>query len=292
MGHTRLGNIPKSKSWNRVVDIVLSGQSSIKSTQLHADTEIIASLALQAADTGLTKAVADAGLQYAFYLLTKIILASKNLNWDMELKEFGITIEKESGIYDLTSEFQAAIDNYLRQNSFSTDISELAQRSAGETLTALLSADSTSLFENDAEHIRSQIAKYATRDGFAKVGQKFFGTFLGRFLNFYLSRITATHTNNSKVSKISDISSFNSDLRKHCEESALIVKDFSGEWFSKTNFKPGINLRTSNSFLAVAIKKLKAELQQQDKSDAQVEALHMRRSLTPQKAKQERYRPA
>jgi hypothetical protein len=46
-------------------------------------------------------------------------------------------------------------------------------------------------------------------------------------------------------------------------ESARIVHDFCGEWFSKTEFQKGIDLDNTSNFMAVTLKKLQAELNRQ-----------------------------
>jgi len=267
MGHTRLGSIPKSRKWSRVVESVLSENSQHALGQTEINVKQIASLAIDAAETGLTNAINDRGLQYTFYLLTQIILAAKSKHWESELQGLGIKLSPDGDIQTLTSEFHAATDKYIQNEAFSTDISEIAQRAAGETFLSCLSEDSGSLFESDAQQLRSQITKLSTKDGFAKVGQRFFGIFLGRFLNFYLSRVTAGHIGTGKMAQIGKIKSFNNILRQHCIESALIVKDFSGEWYSKTEYKEGINQKNSRGFVAVAIKKLQAELKKQEGSN-------------------------
>jgi hypothetical protein len=42
------------------------------------------------------------------------------------------------------------------------------------------------------------------------------------------------------------------------------VRDFCGEWYSKTEYLQGINLENTSGFIAVAIKKLRAEIKQQE----------------------------
>ena len=79
-----------------------------------------------------------------------------------------------------------------------------------------------------------------------------------RFLNFYLSRVTA-----GQLGGAENLSRFNEALATHCNQSARIVRDFCGEWYSKTEFQQGIDLENSSRFLAVALQKLKAELGQQ-----------------------------
>jgi hypothetical protein len=49
----------------------------------------------------------------------------------------------------------------------------------------------------------------------------------------------------------------------HCDQSARIVRDFCGEWYSKTEYQKGIDLNNTSRFLAVAFNKLRTELKQQ-----------------------------
>jgi hypothetical protein len=63
-----------------------------------------------------------------------------------------------------------------------------------------------------------------------------------------------------------DVAEFNNALRAHCDQSARIVRDFCGEWYSKTEYEKGIDLENTSRFVAVALKKLRSELEQQKAS--------------------------
>jgi hypothetical protein len=67
MGHIRLGVLPKSKKWNRVVEEL----------RLWADVSGIASATAAAAETSLENASADPAFLHAFWLLTQIPLAAR-----------------------------------------------------------------------------------------------------------------------------------------------------------------------------------------------------------------------
>jgi hypothetical protein len=86
---------------------------------------------------------------------------------------------------------------------------------------------------------------------------------MSHFLGFYLSRIAADLVGRGAFSSTSDVSRFNHELALHCQESAKIVRDFCGEWYSKTEFTEGIQLDNASRFVAVAIDKLQAELRKQ-----------------------------
>jgi len=62
---------------------------------------------------------------------------------------------------------------------------------------------------------------------------------------------------------LADIAEFNEALRTHCDQSARIVRDFCGEWYSKNAYEGGINRGNSSRFLAVAVRKLSSELEHQ-----------------------------
>jgi hypothetical protein len=98
--------------------------------------------------------------------------------------------------------------------------------------------------------------------GFGDLGQRFFGRFVARFLNFYLSRVTSANLGSPRLRDLGDVAQFNHALRVHCDQSALIVRDFCGEWFSKTVYREGI-LNNTSKFLAVAFKKPRSELGRQ-----------------------------
>lgn len=263
MGHSRLGDLPKSKKWSAVVSAIASSTGSVGSDTLAADVEAIASQALDAAQGGLTAATTDTGLRYTFYLLTKIVLASREPDCEKHLAQIGITLAEDAGIFDLTIQLQHAIDRHLESRRGRTDISEMAQQAAGEALSTLVGPDVESLFGSGRNELLDALRRLSTKTGFSRLGQYFFAGFMSRFLNFYLCRMTATSVGSDRLKNIGSVSEFDRALDQHCLESAVVVRDFSGGWYSKTEFKEGISLSNTSKFMAVAIKKLQAELDRQ-----------------------------
>ena len=134
LGHTRLGPLPKSRSWNQVVETLTGSRLrgfSVSSSASHIN--IITAQTLKAARTLLAKASDDAGVRYTFYLLTKLVLASRHPDWRVALNEHAIVLSDQSSVFDLTSEMQGAIDRYVGGTAVgATDLSEMAQQAAGE----------------------------------------------------------------------------------------------------------------------------------------------------------------
>ena len=44
---------------------------------------------------------------------------------------------------------------------------------------------------------------------------------------------------------------------------AKIIRDFSGDWYSRTEYEEGIDKRNVSRFIAIALKKIRAELMTQ-----------------------------
>ena len=120
-----------------------------------------------------------------------------------------------------------------------------------------------SLFGGSSADVQNAIRSLSTKKGFGELGQRFFGRFVARFLNFYLSRVTAAALGSPRLQDLGEVAEFNDALRSHCDQSARIVRDFCGEWYSKTEYQKGIDLENTSRFLAVALKKLRSELEQQ-----------------------------
>jgi len=266
VGHTRLGQLPKSRSWNQVVESLTgSGLGQYAVSGSASRVSIVAALTLKAARTMLAKASDDAGVRYTFYLLTQLVLASRRPDWRAALEQHGIALSDQSSVFDLTAEVQGAIDRHIDGTSGgATDLSEMAQRAVGEALTSLLFAQTPSMFgDTDANDLKNALRALSTKKGFGQLGQKFFASFVARFLNFHLSRATAAELGAPRLQNLGYIGEFNEALATHCEESARIVRDFCGDWYSKTEYEQGIDLANSSNFLAVAVRKLRSELQHQ-----------------------------
>jgi hypothetical protein len=111
--------------------------------------------------------------------------------------------------------------------------------------------------------LQAVVRPLSTEAGFGRLGQRFFGRFLARFLNFYLSRITAAKVGNARLGSVSEVARFNDALSTHCEESALVVRDFCRDWYSKTEYTERINPGNASRFIAHAVEKLSLELAKQ-----------------------------
>jgi len=62
------------------------------------------------------------------------------------------------------------------------------------------------------------------------------------------------------VDTIDAHSEFKEALKLHCRQAAVIVEEFAGGWYTKTNYETGITPEKAGGFGYVALKKMAAEL--------------------------------
>ena len=146
MGHTRLGTIPKTQQWKDIVG-QFTGTNIADAMTSPANIAAIAAKTLDATEEGLDRATADSGVRYTFFLMTQVALASRTSEWENTLRKHGVQIAHDSTVFDLAAQLQDAIDRYVgRSGSGATDLSEIAQMSAGEAITSLTASRTGTLF--------------------------------------------------------------------------------------------------------------------------------------------------
>jgi hypothetical protein len=105
------------------------------------------------------------------------------------------------------------------------------------------------------------MGRLATSKQFSDLARDFFSRLTRRHLEYYLSRELSNHVGPSKrFSSIAEYSTFNADLDQHCREATRIIREFAGEWYSKTNYEGGITSEKVVAFVSVALKKIGGEL--------------------------------
>jgi hypothetical protein len=252
VGHLRLGTLPDTAPWRRVVGLIAEG----------ADAAAVASATTQAAIAGLKRAENDEGLCSTVWLLTQTVLAARNSDFAAALREAGIEVPDAPDVFAIVGAFSDAVDRRLRATSGRTDVGEMGQLAAVESLTALLSERSAGLFGTSAEEVHSAAYELSTTLGFEKLGHDFFARFARRFLTYHLGRELSSHVGgNGRFASPADHDAFLAQLDTHCRQAALIIKQFAGGWYSKQQYQGGITPLKARNFANYALTKLRRELQ-------------------------------
>jgi hypothetical protein len=230
----------------------------------------VATASADAAENDLERASDDVGLAHAFWLLTQIPLAAREANFPNRLSALGLDgLSAEPTLIEIVTAFGRAVDRHVRASGRRTDLGEMAQNAASETLASLAGRELLSLFGPAPADVQLALAKLGTSDRFSLVARDFFSRLANRSLGYFLSRELSTHVGpGERFASIGEHSEFNAALDQHCREASRIIKEFSGGWYGKTlHEKKEISQDDARKFAHVAFKKLRAELRKRRDSD-------------------------
>lgn len=250
MGHIRLKRLPATRKWQQVVALLADGSA----------VEEIAGASADAANHALEHARDDETLAHCFWLLTQLPLAAREVHFRAAAHSLGLSLPPGPSFLEILAAFGEAVD---RETGFlgRTDLGEMAQSAAIESLSAVAGADLPGLFEPSAGDARLEFARLAAPDHFAGLAREFFARLTRRHLNYYLSRAVSDVVGpGHRLASTADHSAFNAALEQHCWEASRIVEAFAGGWYSKTNYEGGIDRDKARGFVFVALGKILTEL--------------------------------
>jgi hypothetical protein len=258
MGHIRLGRLPAGKQWDQVVELLRVGGS----------VGDLAAATADAAESELRSAGGDPALSYTVWLLTQLPLAARSQKFKEKLGELGFDTGAEQSVLSLVSGFSRAVDRNVAGRSDRTDLGELARQAAAESLSSALGATTESLFRSEAEDVQRELGHLATKDRFAGLARDFFARLTQKTLEFYISRELPNHVGPGKSkASINQQIEFRTALQRHCREASLIVEEFAGGWYSKSNFLGTLSPTTAQGFADYALKKMRDELRARRSDD-------------------------
>lgn len=261
MGHVRLGNLPRTRKWRDVVGLIQGG----------AGTAQLANATITAAEDGFKLAAEDKGLVETLWLLTQLPLAARTQDFAGSLRKAGLNVSDSPSLMEVVGAMSDAVDHRLSNNGGRTDLGEMAQMAAAETISREIGGRTQSLFGTTAADVQSAFAQLGTSKQFSGFARQFFARLTNKCLDYFLSRAMAHHVGEGKqFATLAQQSEFSRALDTHCREASKIVEVFSGGWFSKTNWEQkGIPRENAAGFAHVAFKKIVAELKEGARSDAE-----------------------
>lgn len=144
MGHLRTEPLPQTRKWNDIVNLMGAG----------AGVSQLATATLTAAEQGLRGASADIGVVETVWLLVRLPLAARQPDFVLALQRCGVAVDDRPGLLDIVGAVSDAIDAKMPNNKGRTDLGEMAQTSAAETLVHVVGGRVRNLFDTTAEDVR------------------------------------------------------------------------------------------------------------------------------------------
>jgi hypothetical protein len=251
MGHQHLGTLPGSRKWRQVVHLISGG----------ADVQDVAAATSAAAEQQMADASNDPAVKHAVWLLTQIPTAARKDNFASELRRLGLRVSDSPSLLEIATAMTDAVDRYVGKTGGRTDLGEMAQLSAVESLNAIAGRQLPDLFGATTEKTKAALGGLGTVKEFAVLARDFFSRLSRRQLSYFLSRELSQHVGvNSRFQTIREHRDFEAALDLHCREASRIIKEFSGEWFSKHTYEGGIDEAKAGRFAHIAFQKIREEL--------------------------------
>jgi hypothetical protein len=254
MGHERIGALPRTIPWRKVVSRINLTQSS------SAELSRIADLTLENVRIQYKRIHEDSGVQAAFGFL--ISLSSNKVPGGKGLAGKEIDLNNDPSPIRLT----AQLNDWVNSNSHSREYAELASRAASDAIIQWTQPrlKQTNLFGDD--QTSAEVWNQASNGtGFCEVSRLFFAKFTERYLKYFLDREAS-----SELPSLKARNKFAHDLTQHIDlvsqhafETSKITQSFAAGWFNTHATKKRPTNREVRNFLSLAFGKLREELKRE-----------------------------
>ena len=253
MGHIRLGRLPKTRNWSQVFDLLDKKTS---------DVSDIATSILIAARKAFYHFESDPGLNYCYWLLTRVTWHARSESFEEKLIDnLGLDISDGKSSLDVVSKISEHAAEQIKAMGKPTIFTNIAQLSMRETLTQVIGKETNTLFGASPEDVHLAFRRLAARKQFGLLSRQFFANFLTRTVQFFVSKEISNHVGpGKKFLNIEEVRAFDKALDTYCYQSAKIVEQFAGGWYSKRNWQGDITKDDARKFVHVALKKISEEL--------------------------------
>jgi len=257
MGHQKLGTLPRSRRWHQIVEL-LGGGADV--------TEIAAATAL-AAESSLADVSNDAVVRHAFWLLTQIPQAARDMDFVGALGALHLDAPIDPSLADVVAAAVDATEQERPLKGRGSDYGEMARLALAESLYAIASRQPDLLGETP-DRVRTALAGLASPRQFAVLARDFFARLTQRHLDYFLSRELVHHAGiGRRFPTLRQLEEFQAAIDTHCREATRVIRDFSAEWFSKHTFEGGIDREKAGRFVSVAASKIRDELKRRRPAD-------------------------
>lgn len=228
MGHSLLGDPPKTHAWKVVVGLVQGGGSVPQ----------IAHAVLGAAIDGLQGAEDNRGLIESVYLLMQLPLAARQDDPATALRTAGVDVPDRFALPDLMVGLAQAMRDAFPRNEGKDDIAEIARKSLHSAVGNILETRATGLDGITHDSIVDTLAGLGTRKEFGIVGKAFFTEFIRHYVGQYLERELHQHVGvDRRFRTLERAEQFTDAVHQHCAEMAVLVEKYTGGWYTKALFE-------------------------------------------------------
>jgi hypothetical protein len=257
MGHERIGHLPRTVSWRKIV-------AALEGAALGSDAGLadLAAKTLELVRDRFQALHRDTGVQAAFGFLVAI---ARSLPVTTESRAApDLSLPSNSTPFRLA----VALNDWVDANAQSREYAELSKRAAADALAEWHNTQSRQLglfARGPAESSAEAWAAASTGAGFSEVSRFFLARFTERYLRYFLEReASAVIKGIDARERFSDRLRESVDLvSRHAFETSRITQSFAAGWFNKYARDQTPSNTSLSAFLRVAFGKLREELKRE-----------------------------
>lgn len=260
MGHERVGILPKSVRWNRLV-FQMGGffASEVPVGALAAQT-------LQNVRRQYETLFQDDAVKAAFAFLVKFAHACRSQDPHEALKASGIPMAEKATLLSIVR----TLKEQIPQQQAVTEYGQITIGAAADAIGNWYKQNASQqlpLFEPSDEFLDSW-RPLGNGSGFCELSRLFFGKVTERYLNYFLERAaSATCPSLEHRERFQeDIRSHVDAVSKHAFETAKITESFAAGWFNGHARDRIPTNREIEGFLSVAFGKMRDELRREEQA--------------------------
>jgi hypothetical protein len=253
VGHERIGVLPRTRRWRKIVaELTELPTATVSIPQLASGT-------LECVRTRFREIHKDAGVQAAFEFLVGLAATGGTGDPPSEWSSLPVDVANNPSPLRIAQ----ALRTWVSSHQDSLEYKSIAERAATDAITTWHSRQKEQghLFEpsGDAAHMWG---KASTGAGFCELSRLFFAKFTERYLNYFLEREAS-----AALPTIQDRERFREQLRQHVDqvsqhafETAKITQSFAAGWYNRHARRGRPSRREVERFIAIAFGKIREEL--------------------------------
>jgi len=250
MGHERIGFLPRSNQWKRIVAQLVSFEGDNNSVKQISENT------LQAIRNTYEKMQFDESVIKAISFLATLSFSAKQENQADYLNANGYTVDSNISLYSLISSAQ----EFITTEKGSLEINKLAKDAALQAVILYQKEHSSGQlsFWGEPNNVWKSVG---TGAAFCELARSFFAAFTDRQLKYYLDRSAASSIGDyAKLQLFSkQISEYTKEISDHAFDISKIMQSFAAGWFNKNAAKALPDKRKIRGFLNHSFGKLREE---------------------------------
>lgn len=253
MGHSLLGRLQKTKQWKEVIGLIAGGAGA-------AD---VAEKLIAATDKAFSAVQDDPTFQNVVAYMVDVAQAATSKDPKQALAQLGIVINADTQPVDVALGAHQHLVAQCSQAKADSDFGEKAIGAFTSTLVQHMQSNQLQLFDQGEAKTLSPLVRLKSPTEFGRFGEKFFANLTHGSLDYFLSKALGSHVGEGKrFATMNQMGQFEDAVRKICDESAVITRQYCQGWFAKHLRESGghISAEEAKGFGWFGMNKIRSEI--------------------------------